>query len=86
MHWVAGTGDGIQYSVSAGDLSARPDLAGFLNLIHPNKVQVLGETEIRYLDSLNATDLASTLQRILESKPISLVIGDGLDVPPSIIA
>lgn len=86
LHWVAGTGEGVQYSVSAGDLSARPDLAGFLNLIHPNKVQVLGETEIRYLDSLESTDLAITLRRILKSNPISIVIGDGLDVPPSIIS
>ena len=37
----------------AGGLSARPDLDGCLNLIHPNKVQVLGEAEIRYLDSLH---------------------------------
>lgn len=85
LHWAAGTGVSKPYTISAGDLSARPDLAGFLNLIHPNKVQVLGEAEIRYLDSLQSTELATTLERILKSKPLAIVIGDGLDIPPSII-
>ncbi len=86
LHWASGTGENKPYSVSAGDLSARPDLAGFLNLIHPNKVQVLGETEIRYLESLQAAELSKTLQHILESKPLAIVIGDGLEIPSAIIS
>ncbi len=86
LHWASGTGKNKPYSVSAGDLSARPDLAGFLNLIHPNKVQVLGETEIRYLESLQAAELSTTLQHILESKPLAIVIGDGLEIPSAIIS
>jgi HPr kinase/phosphorylase len=86
LHWAAGTGECKPYSVSAGDLSARPDLAGFLNLIHPNKVQVLGETEIRYLESLPSIELAKTLERTLKSKPLAIVVGDDLKIPPVIIA
>lgn len=85
LHWAAGTGEGEPYSISAGDLSARPDLAGFLNLIHPNKVQVLGEAEIHYLDSLQADELLATLEHTLNNKPLAIVIGDGLDIPPSIV-
>ncbi len=85
LHWAAGTGESKPYSISAGDLSARPDLAGFLNLIHPNKVQVLGEAEIRYLDSLQPAELNMTLEHTFKSKPLAIVIGDGLDIPPSII-
>jgi len=86
LQWVAGSGDGPQYFVSAGDLTARPALAGFLNLIHPNKVQVMGEEETRFLDSLEAGELSHTVQRMLESKPLAIVIADGLAVPASIIA
>ena len=85
LQWAAGTGESKPYSISAGDLSARPDLAGFLNLIHPNKVQVLGEAEIHYLDSLQPAELVMTLEHTLKSKPLAIVIGDGLDMPPSII-
>lgn len=85
LHWVAGTGEGKPYTISAGDLSVRPDLAGFLNLIHPNKVQVLGETEIRYLDALQSAERVMTLETTFKSKPLAIVVGDGLDIPPAII-
>lgn len=86
LSWVAETGNSTPFAISAGDLSARPDQAGFLNLIHPNKVQVLGEEEISYLDSLQTAELDTTLKRILKSKPLAIVIGDGLDMPASIVS
>ena len=86
LHWVAGVGAVPEYFVSAGDLTARPVLAGFLNVIHPNKVQVLGEEEVRFLDSLDPAELERTVDRILVSKPLAIIISDGLNVPASIIA
>jgi HPr kinase/phosphorylase len=86
LRWVSGIGDGPEYFVSAGDLTARPALAGFLNLIHPNKVQVMGEEEIRFLDSLEAAELRQTVQRMIESKPLAIVITEDLEVPASIIS
>ncbi len=85
LHWTAVNDESKPHSISAGDLSARPDLAGFLNLIHPNKVQVLGEAEVRYLDSLKPAELTQTLEHTLKNKPLAIVIGDGLDLPPSMI-
>jgi HPr kinase/phosphorylase len=46
---------------------------------------VLGEVEVRYLDSQQPAELAVTLEHILRSKPLAIVIGDGLEIPPSII-
>ncbi len=84
LHWVAGTGEGKEYFISAGDITARPSLAGFLNIIHPNQVQVLGEEEVRFLDSLDADELSRTVTRILVSKPLAIIIADNLEVPESI--
>ena len=86
LHWVAGTNAGPDYFVSAGDLTARPVLAGFLNIIHPNKVQVLGEEEIRFLEALDPTEREDTIRQILFSKPLAIIVSDGLRVPASIIA
>lgn len=86
LQWVVGVGAGPEYFVSAGDLTARPVLAGFLNIIHPNKVQVLGEEEVGYLESLDPAELERTIERILVSKPLAIIISDGLNVPASIIA
>ena len=50
LHWLSQEVEG--YSLSADDLTARPDLVGFLNLIHPNRFQVLGSEEIELLTRL----------------------------------
>ena len=61
-------------------------MAGFLNLIHPNKVQVLGEEEIRFLDSLQGDEKHATLFRILDGQPLAIVVGDGLELPAAIVS
>jgi len=61
-------------------------MAGFLNLIHPNKVQVLGAEEIRFLDSLQGDEKHATITRIFDAQPLAIVVGDGLDLPGLIIA
>ena len=86
LRWVAGIGDGAEYFVSAGDLTSRPALAGFLNLIHPNKVQVMGEEEIHFLESLDEKELAQTVERMFRSKPLAIIIADDIEVPASIIS
>jgi HPr kinase/phosphorylase len=67
--------------ISAGNLSSRPALAGFLNLIHPNKVQVLGEEEISFLDQLSETERKRTARQLLRAKPLIVLVGDGLAMP-----
>jgi len=59
-------------------------MAGFLNLIHPNRVQVLGREEVLFLDGLEEDEKSATVSRILNSQPLAIVVGDGLE-PPSLI-
>jgi len=61
-------------------------MAGFLNLIHPNKVQVLGEEEIRFLDSLPGDEKHNTISRLFDGQPLAIVVGDGLDLPRLIVS
>jgi HPr kinase/phosphorylase len=51
-------------------------MAGFLNLIHPNRVQVLGREEIRFLDSLQDSEKQATISRIFDGQPLAVVLGD----------
>ena len=81
LEWLSGDRDQAAYSISTDDLTSRPAMAGFLNLIHPNRVQVLGQEEIRYLDSLPGREKNLTVTRIYEAQPLAIVIGDGLEVP-----
>lgn len=79
LHWVVGSGKGSERSVSDQDLSARPALAGYLNLIHPNKVQVLGNEELDHLNGLDDDRRAETLLTLLEQDLLAIVLGDGLE-------
>jgi len=72
--------------ITSSDISTRPTLAGFLNLIHPNKVQILGDAECTYLQNLSSEDLSHTMKQLLAGRPMMILAGDGLHVPESIAA
>jgi len=86
LHWVAGGWEQDGYSISSDDLTSRPAMAGFLNLIHPNRVQVLGSEEIRFLDSLQGEEKHATISRIFDEQPLAIVVGDGLEIPGLIVS
>ena len=71
--------------VSSSDLGARPALAGFLNLIHPNRVQVLGIEELRFFDNLDDSGREFTADQLVHSEPLAVIVGDGHEMPESIV-
>ena len=81
LQWISGPRQGETLAVSSDDITDRPTLAGFLNIIHPNRIQVLGEEEIRYLSRLQGPELEATVQRILHSEPLAVITADGLETP-----
>jgi len=56
-------------------------LAGFVNLIHPHQIQLIGELELKYLEALRNITLQDTLTQLFESKPGCIIITDGSTVP-----
>lgn len=54
--------------------SRRPSLAGYLNVIYPNKVQIIGTEELNYLDGLDSRQRWETIQKIMAQKPLALLI------------
>ena len=84
LHWLYGDERDEGYSISRDDLSARPAAVGFLNLIHPNRVQVLGNEEIDFLDGLDGNERAVTINRMFRFAPLAIIVGDGLKMPEPI--
>lgn len=84
--WVTEPSSAPGVGITSSDVSTRPALAGFLNLIHPNKVQVLGEAECTYLQNLSPGDRASTVKQLLAGNPMMVLVGEGLRMPESIVA
>src|SRR5690606_11953656 len=52
----------------------RPALAGYLNTIHANKVQILGSEELAYLDGLDPQQRRDRLARIVADTPLAMVV------------
>lgn len=86
LQWLSGPAGDEGHAISRDDLTVRPAAVGFLNLIHPNKVQVLGLEEIDYLDDLDEGELTIMTDRVLASAPLAVIVGDGLAMPEAILA
>ncbi len=56
-------------------------LAGFVEHLHPERVQVLGETEISYLRSIGDAEGAQRVSRLFSMNLSCFVVTKGLDVP-----
>jgi len=80
LKWVVGEQQADQARISATGFGVRPALVGFLNLIHPNRIQVIGEEEIRWLDGLDARQRWETLARIMDARPAMVIVAGGLEI------
>ena len=85
LQWLSGPVGDEGHSISRDDISARPAAVGFLNLIHPNRVQVLGLEEIDYLQALDESELAVTVARIFRTAPLAVIVGDGVAMPDALL-
>ena len=61
-------------------------LVGHLNFIHPNWIQVLGATELAYLQSLEEATLSHHFNQLFAARPLLLVIADDAKVPDFLTA
>ncbi|MBS0193422.1 MAG: HPr(Ser) kinase/phosphatase [Proteobacteria bacterium] len=84
LRWLGGKSGGSRYIDASATVSRRPSLAGYLNIIYPNRVQILGTEELNWLDGLDARLRWETLQKIVNFKPLALVLGKGQTCPPDL--
>ncbi len=82
LRWIAGQQGAALRVVEAVDTVARrPSLAGYLNTIYPNKVQILGTEELAWLDGLDARHRWEIIQRLINYRPLALVISKNQSCP-----
>ncbi len=60
-------------------------LAGFVRQVHPERVQVLGGTEISYLASLPDLEARHGIETLMALDPAACVVTKGLDVPHDLL-
>ena len=70
--WQAGKEGGSRLLQNREPISGIP-IAGFLNLVKPNQVQVLGPEEVKYLEQLGKNSHKDAISRLFECEPAMIV-------------
>lgn len=84
LTWVAG--DGSERTLESEIVNASNwGLIGHLNLVHPNWIQVLSNTELDYLHDLSPADLAASLAALERQKPSCLIVAGETEIPNGLI-
>ena len=86
--WVAGLGASERRfdEVAVRAASSGADLVGYLNYIHPYRVQILGEREVSYLASATPEDCARRIARIVTLEPPVLILADNQTAPDTLLS
>ncbi len=86
--WLAGLGASERKFDEVAVRAARSgaDLVGYLNYIHPYRMQIIGPREISYLTNATPEDCARRISRIVTLEPPVLVVADGQVAPDALLS
>ena len=85
--WIAGHAHPERHFDDAAIRDARSaaDLVGYLNYIHPNRVQIVGRREVAYLNEPSAEITERRIARIVTLDPPVLIVADAQLPPDSLV-
>ncbi len=85
LRWLAGRA-GAGRTIEAGEQwQRRPSLVGYLNIIYPNRIQIIGVEELRWLESLDASARATAIAKIIAFAPTALLVTRNHAVPADLL-
>ena len=86
--WVAGHAHPERRFDEAAVLDARSaaDLIGYLNYIHPYRVQIVGRREVGYLSQASDEVIERRVARIVTLEPPMIIVADGQAPPNRLVA
>lgn len=64
---------------------AAADMVGHLNLIHANRIQVLGQPELDYFQRLKSVQRAHLADELWQAGVPALIVAEGLEVPDALL-
>ncbi|MCB1725463.1 MAG: HPr(Ser) kinase/phosphatase [Chromatiaceae bacterium] len=85
LSWVAGRSGSEKAIISDGIDSGTGIIAGPLNYIHPNRVQVIGQAEKSYIEGLGPHGRKRAIEQLFENAPAMIVLVNGVEGPAALI-
>jgi HPr kinase/phosphorylase len=86
--WIAGHAHPERHfdDNAVRDARSAADLVGYLNYVHPYRVQIVGRREVAYLLASTPEDQERRISRIVTLEPPVLIVADDATPPPRLIA
>jgi HPr kinase/phosphorylase len=83
LGWVSGrTGGASPVRRDSADTAA---LVGHLNLIHPNRIQVLGRRELAYIDGYSGDGADQVIANLFAAEPAAIILTDNVVGPAALL-
>ncbi|MDR2165500.1 MAG: HPr(Ser) kinase/phosphatase [Zoogloeaceae bacterium] len=78
--WDVAVGSSRRVSLKeSGNYGA--DVVGHMNLIHPDRLQVIGMAEVAWLNRISSDQFTRQIGALVAAQPPALIVADGLRVP-----
>jgi HPr kinase/phosphorylase len=86
--WIAGHAHPERHfdDKAVREAGSPADLVGYLNYVHPYRVQIVGRREVAYLMASTVEDQERRISRIVTLEPPVIVVADGAIAPPRLVA
>lgn len=85
LTWIAGR-DGADKGIDSElTKDSSKGLVGHLNFIHPNLIQVLGQSEVNHLNNLDATECRELLKRTATRELACFIVAGADGIPPALL-
>jgi HPr kinase/phosphorylase len=86
--WIAGHAHPERHfdEVAVRDAQSPADLVGYLNYIHPYRIQIVGKREVAYINDCPADIGERRISRIVTLEPPVLIVADAQVAPPKLVA
>ena len=68
------------------DARSAADLVGYLNYVHPYRVQIVGRREVAYLSNFDAEVQERRISRIVTLEPPVIIVADDVVPPDRLVA
>lgn len=78
LNWIASLQSTRRVIKHSANESQTETLAGPLNYIHPNRLQIIGQTELDYLNDMSPEAREDSLARLFKAKPAAVFLSDDL--------
>jgi HPr kinase/phosphorylase len=85
LSWLTRTrGDALHIAPPDENSSSR-SLIGHLNFIHPHRIQVIGSSELSYLQGLKKNTYQDSLKQLFSGDTVLVILADGQQAPAALL-